>query len=326
MASLMPEPHRLLLVDDEENILRALYRSLRKEGYEILMTTDPLEGLGLLREKAVSLILSDYRMPAMDGVKFLREAQAIHPDSIRIILSGYAEGGAVISAINEGGVYKFLTKPWEDDQLRVEIRRALERYDLARNNQGLLEEIRRQNEELVQLNRRLHENMAALQESVVRTIETLSLLPVLKDPHLTGHPDGVSVFCRRVGERLGLGPEDLRDLETAAKLHDIGNIAVDSSVLNKPGPLTHVERTEVERHVVLADEVLRPLMGFERIRRIIRHHHERFDGGGYPDGLKGDDIPLLSRIIYLSDVYDSLMSPRPVEDGILSPSNDSSCR
>ena len=131
--------YTILLVDDEPSILTSLYRVFRKEEYEVLISDDPLEALDMLKERNVHLIMSDYRMPTLDGITFLRNAMKLQPDAIRIVLSGYAESSVIIAAINDGGIYKFITKPWEDDLLKVEVRHALERYELGSTNRRLLE-------------------------------------------------------------------------------------------------------------------------------------------------------------------------------------------
>lgn len=303
--------YTILIVDDEINILNALYRVFRKEGYEILKTDNPIEAIEILKGHKIHLIISDYRMPEMDGVTFLREAMKLQPDAIRMVLSGYAESSAIISAINDGGIYKFITKPWEDDLLRVEVRHALERYELEHLNSRLLEDVKRRNEVLKDVNQLLSEKIDEIQEGIVNTIEMLSYLSKTKDPKLPDNIEVTSRFGLEVGKRLGIGENDLRNLDRAIRLHDIGNVGIDSCILNKSGALTPEERIEVRRHPAIGEAVLSFLTGFEQVSKIVRHHHEYYDGGGYPDGLKGEDIPLLSRILHIVDVYDSLISSRP---------------
>lgn len=305
------DKHTILFVDDEINILNSLSRIFRKDGYEILRSDNPVQAIDILKDHRVHLILSDYRMPEMDGITFLREAKRLQPDAIRIILSGYAETPVIISAINDGGIHKFLTKPWEDELLRIEVRHALERYELAEANLKLMEDIKRRNTILKDINQLLSEKIDEVQESVISTIEMLSYLSTKKDPRLPNNIEAASSIGGEVGKRLGLDEDGLKKLYVAIRLHDVGNIGIDSSILNKPGALTPEEKREVEKHPVVGEMVLSFLKGFESVAKIIRCHHECYDGSGYPDGLKGEDIPLLSRIVHIVDVYDSLTSKRP---------------
>lgn len=303
--------YTLLFVDDETSILSSLSRAFRKEGYDILKSDNPAEALNILKDKKVHLILSDYRMPEMDGVAFMHEAMKIQPDAIRIILSGYAESSVIISAINNGGIFKFLTKPWDDDLLKVEVRHALERSELENTNTRLIEDVKRRNDILKNVNQLLSEKMDEIQESIISTIEMLIYLSKTKGSELPGNIENATSIGMEVGKRLGLDENDIRNLNIAIRLHDIGNVGIDSCILNKAGALTAEERKEVQKHPSIGGKVLSFLKGYEFISEIVKSHHENYDGTGYPDGLKGKDIPLLSRIVHLVDAYDSLTSYRP---------------
>jgi len=302
--------YTILLVDDETSVINALYRAFRKDGYNILKADNPVDALDILKREKAHLILSDYRMPEMDGITFLREAMNLQPDAIRMILSGYAESSIIISAINDGGIYKFITKPWEDDLLKIEVRHALERYELENTNKRLIEDIESKNEYLSHVNKILADKIDKIEEGVVNTIEMLSYLSKTKTLNLIGNVEEISRIGKEVGKRLGLGDKGIKDLYLAIKLHDTGNIGIDSCIFNKSGSLTSDERVEVKRHPVIGEEVLSFLNGFGEVAKIVRHHHEYYDGAGYPDGLKGDEIPLLSRIVHILDVYDSLTNNR----------------
>ncbi len=303
--------YTILVVDDEVSVLNAIYRVFRKDGYQILRCDNPHNALNLLKEQSVHLIISDYRMPDMDGVTFLREAMNLRPDAIRIVLSGYGDSSTIISAINDGGIYKFLTKPWEDDILKSEVRYALERFELQSVNKKLLDDVKRQNDELKKTNLLLTEKIEEIQENVVRTVEMLSYLSREKYTGIPTNVDGLYTISREVGRKLGFNDTDLKNLYIATRLHDIGNIGIDSTILMKNGPLTPDERILVEKHPIIGASIISFLNGFDAVAEIVRHHHEHFDGTGYPDGLKGDAIPIASRIVHLIDVYDSLTCSRP---------------
>lgn len=151
------EKHTVLLVDDEEQILNSLKRLLRKEPFDILAATSGTEGLALLTENPVQLILSDQRMPEMDGTEFFQKAKYLVPDAVRVILSGYADVGVIVESINKGEVYRFLSKPWNDDELKLAIRQCLEHHDILKSNRELVEKTTRQNELLQTLNQSLEE-------------------------------------------------------------------------------------------------------------------------------------------------------------------------
>jgi len=147
--------YTILCVDDEENVLRSLNRLFLEEDWELLTSDSGEHGLEVLRQKEVHLIISDFRMPEMTGVEFLKEAKAIRPEAIRIILSGFADVDAIVRAINEGEIYKFISKPWNDEELKLAVRRSLEQFELIQENSGLNEKIKAQNEELRMLNENL---------------------------------------------------------------------------------------------------------------------------------------------------------------------------
>lgn len=303
--------YTILVVDDEVSVLNAIFRVFRKDGYQILRSDNPGDALKLLEEHFCHLIISDYRMPGMDGVSFLREAMRLRPDAIRMILSGYADCSTIISAINDGGIYKFLTKPWEDDILKSEVRYALERYELQSVNKKLLDDVKRQNDELKNTNLLLTEKIEEIQENVVRTVEMLSYVSREKYACIPTNVDDLYTISHVIGENLGFNDSDLRNLYLATRLHDIGNIGIDCSIFKKTGSLTPEERIQVEKHPIIGASMISFMNGLDEVAKIVRHHHEHFDGSGYPDGLKGDEIPISSRIVIIIDVYDSLTCNRP---------------
>lgn len=287
---IMPDRLNVLIVDDEINILRALQRLLRKEQYNVLVASSAKEGIAQVSAHRPALVISDYIMPDQNGLEFLKQEQSMYPDTIRVILSGYADLDAIVHALNSGQIHHYITKPWEDELLKIEIRKYLEQWSLLKRH------------------REMHQTM---QFHVDAAVEVLSALPQIKDPQLAGEAERVRQICLVIGQAYPLPPEALRDLEVAAKLHKVGNIGVSSEILNKPGMLTPQERREVEQHVIIPQVALQPMKIFERPCQIIRNHHEFFDGNGYPDQLKGDHIPIASRILCVAEAFDALRSSRP---------------
>jgi two-component system NtrC family sensor kinase len=200
----MGEPIRILCVDDEQNVLRSLTRLFLDDPYEILTAASGAEGLLLLEQSGtVPVVISDYRMPGMNGVEFLSEVRKRWPETVRIVLSGYADTGAIISAINEGQIYRFVGKPWNEDEIRVTVANALERYDLGRKNDELTEELRRKNDELTALNRDLERRVVERTEALTTQnrllTESLGILDNLPMAVVGMDPEGTVFQCNRKG-------------------------------------------------------------------------------------------------------------------------------
>lgn len=200
----MGEPTRILCIDDEQNVLRSLTRLFLDDPYEILTAPSGAEGLLILdRSGVVPVVISDYRMPGMNGVEFLSEVRKRWPETVRIVLSGHADVGAIVSAINEGQIYRFVAKPWNDDELRVAVANAIERYDLGRKNLDLTEELRRKNDELTTLNRDLERRVVERTEALTTQnrllTESLGILDNLPMAVVGMDPEGTVFQCNRKG-------------------------------------------------------------------------------------------------------------------------------
>lgn len=319
-------PPRLLLVDDEPNILTSLRRLLRAEGYAIRTAEGGMQGLELLGQEPADVIVSDMRMPQMNGAEFLKQARERWPDSIRILLTGFADMASTISAVNEGGIHAYLNKPWDDAQLLHVVRGAVERKRLVDERNALLALTARQNEELTFLNEGLEDAVRArtaelkqsltflelgnkkLKETFLATLGVFSNLVELRHPQLDGHGKRVADLARKVARRLGLREQEINDITVAGLLHDIGMIGWTDDMINKPFNVAFTidERQLAMKHPAIAEKTLVELENMRSAARIIRHHHERFNGQGYPDGLSGLDIPIGARILAMADDYDEL--------------------
>jgi response regulator RpfG family c-di-GMP phosphodiesterase len=308
----------LLLVDDETNILSSLRRLFRPHGYRVLSAESGAQGLELLRTEAVDLIISDMRMPTMNGAQFLAAARALQPDAVRVLLTGYADIGSTIEAINAGEIHRYVSKPWDDREMLLIVRQALERKELEKEKARLEALTQRQNEELKALNAGLEAQVAErtaelrqaheqLKTGFLNSIKLFANLIELRAGPLAGHSRRVAEHARRIGQILKLSAADLQDLFFAALLHDIGKIGLPDSLLAKPfNSLSADERNEVARHPAKGEGLL---MGLEQLRgaaRLIRAHHERFDGLGFPDRLSGIAIPMGARILAVANDYDAV--------------------
>ncbi|HEC99531.1 MAG TPA: response regulator [Proteobacteria bacterium] len=314
----------ILMVDDEENILSSLQRLLRRENYNVITNASPEKALEILKHEPVSLIISDQRMPEMDGTEFLEKARQIQPEAIRIILTGYADISAAMAAINQGQVYRFITKPWNDLDLKANIKQAIDFYHLRKENQRLFELTVQQNTELKELNENLERKVEErtqeiarlykeLQSSYFKTIRIFMDLMQMYDPALGGHAKRVAVLSRLLAEKCELQGEELDVVEAAGSLHDIGLIGIPREIIRKKGSgRTAAEEALYRQHPALGYAILNSVPKLDQVSILVKSHHEWFDGAGYPDRLKKEEIPLGARIIAVADVYDHLSVRRDI--------------
>jgi putative nucleotidyltransferase with HDIG domain len=289
-------PYKIMIVDDEPANLRLLERLFRRD-YQVITATSGLEALQLLNQHDIALLMTDQRMPGMSGIELLKRTAEVRPHVVRIILTGYTDVGELVEAINCGQVYKYVTKPWNNDDLRQTVDRAMEHYETSKSRY-----------ELEQTNKRLSARLQEMTQGIVRTItDALEA----KDEHIYGHARRVSGYAAAIGRRMRLRVEMLEPLSLAALLHDIGKIGTPDSILLKPAALTDEEQVTMRLHSERGARMFTGMPEMDEIARFVRHHHEHFDGSGYPEGLHGERIPLASRIILVADAYDAMTSPRP---------------
>lgn len=320
-----PQPATVLFVDDEANILNALRRLFRPQGYRILTAGSGAEGLALLAGEAVDLVISDMRMPEMDGAHFLEAVRARSPDTVRLLLTGYADVASTINAINKGEIYRYISKPWDDTDILLLVRHALERKALELEKRRLEALTAEQNETLRELNatleakvqertKNLRRAMTSLEwandqlkKNFIISVQIFSNLLELRAGGMAGHSRRVADLCRAIASQLEVTEAELQDVVFAALLHDIGKIGLPDYLLTKPFPsLSSEERAMVMKHPAAGETALMALDKLKGAATLIRSHHERFDGRGYPDHLAGFGIPLGARILALANDYDSL--------------------
>lgn len=348
-ASPAGNPATLLFIDDEANILAALKRLFRPLGYNILTAESGAEALALLEQETVDLVVCDMRMPAMTGAEVLEQARLKWPDVVRILLTGYSDLESTVAAINRGEIYRYIAKPWNDNDIALTVRDALEHKYLLAEKRRLEALTRHQNEELKALNASLEDKVrqrtgelrvalnsleqthVQLQKDYFSTIQVFANLTELRKGAMAGHSRRVAQLCRNIAQRMHLSETDTRNIETAALLHNIGKIGLPDRLLDKPYmELPYAERTEFDKHPLRAAAALMALDPLLKASELIRHHRDHYNGVGNSSGLRGESLPLGARILLVASDYDALqqgligpdkLSPKQALDMIVSDSN-----
>jgi len=314
-------PAEILIVDDEPIIREILTRKLRDSGYSPIPAENAFEALNTMRGHPCPLVLSDIMMPGMDGIALLKALRTTYPDTAVVMITAVSNVSIAIEALREGA-YDYLIKPFNLEEVVLSVRNALEKRRLILENrlhQGRLEGIvKAQTEEIRQLltseQQRICELNKAIEEIDVThsaTLDALSTALDYRDNETEGHSQRVVRYSLEIGSVLGLERHDLEILGRGTLLHDIGKIGVPDSVLWKPGKLTEEEWTEMRKHVEYGYRMLKHIPFLRDAALIMLHHHERYDGAGYPQGLKDQDIVIGARIFAVADTYDAMTTDRP---------------
>ena len=321
--------HTVLFVDDEVNILRAVQRLMRHEACEVVTASRGSEALELLETHPIQVVVTDQRMPEMSGVDLLSAIRDRQPDVVRMMLTGYTEMNVAVDAINRGEIYRLITKPWNDEELKATLRQAFDHYDLKGEIRRLNHVTREQNLKLQDMNRNLEgkvrertkqlaDKHQELRIAYVQTIRALAEAVDAKDAYTRGHSERVGVYASKMARSLGLPKELIERVYISGLLHDVGKIGVRDAVITKPDRLTDEEYNEIREHPEIGARILQPVEFLADVVPCVRHHHEWYDGSrnGYPDQLRGDRIPLPSRIILVSDTVEAMTSDRPYRKGL----------
>ncbi|CAD6546158.1 Regulator of RpoS [Paraburkholderia kirstenboschensis] len=326
----------LLLVDDEPGVISSLKRLLRPLKYEVLSANSGAEALTLLESAHVDVIISDMRMPNMDGAEFLSRSRTVAPDTIRILLTGYSEVEAVVRAVNEGHVYHYLHKPWDDQDLLLTVKRALEQLALQRKAERLTALLQEQNEKLSSFNMELEREVHARTEEIRQTVmflegaehdlksNFLTMVKVCANMvemrcGLPGHSARIGETARQIGASLGLSDYACNELLMAGLLHGIGKLFLPDALLKTPvAKLQPQEAKLYQLHPLHGQMALSPVSQLSAVQTMIRHQYERYDGRGTPDGLVGGLIPLGARVLALArdaeDLRIGVIAPQKMND------------
>lgn len=308
----------ILCVDDEPNILSSLRRLFRPKGFQILVADSGKAGLAVLEAETVDLVISDMRMPEMNGAQFLEHVRQRWPDTVRLLLTGHSDVTAIIDAINRGEIYRYITKPWDDNDIVLIVRQALERKAMELETKRLEALTAKQNQELKELNASLEAKVEArtaeiqaanerLKNSFVTSIKVFSTLIEMRGGNLSGHSRRVADLCRKIANKLQLETKLKQEIFVAALLHEIGKIGFADDMLSTPLSKMKPDQLEAYRkHAVHAEQLLLPLQDLHGASEIISAQFERFDGTGFPDHLAGELIPIGTRILSLASDYDNM--------------------
>lgn len=307
----------IMVVDDEKMItttLSAMFKLMLKENVLVFNDVDQALACSDLENNRVDLIISDFMMPKMNGLEFLKNVREKCPDTVTILLTGYADKENAIRSINEIGLYYYLEKPWDNNALIQVVKNGLEKKELEDDLKRKYGELEKSNQEITRLYELLKHDYSAETENTKNLVVTLANVIEAKDKYTDGHTRRVGMISRKLGEKLGLSGEKLNFLETAGIIHDIGKVGVPENILNKPGKLTDEEFDIIKKHSEIGETIIRPLGSLQECLSPVRHHHEKLNGSGYPDGLKGDEISIETRILCVADIFDALYSDRPYRD------------
>ena len=315
----------ILLVDDEPSVLSALKRVLRPARYTILTAESGEAALDILASTEVDLIVSDMRMPNLSGAAFLARARALYPDTMRILLTGYSDIASIVEAVNEGGVYRYLNKPWDDHDLLMTIEQALEQRrlrgeaarlaalteaqneTLRRFNTELETQVRARTEELGQTVMFLEAAQHDLKSSFTAMVQVCASMIEMRCGSASGHAMRVGEIARRLALSAGMSSLHAQDVYFAGLLHGIGKLSLPDELLHKPlVKMSTDEHSLFQQHPLRAQMVLTPVAQLHKVASIVLHQYERFNGRGTPDGLAGDAIPLGSRIVAIARDFEGL--------------------
>lgn len=289
----------VLAVDDEPVVRRALTKKLTFEGYQCEAAGSGGEALELLAKREFDLLILDIRMPGRSGYDILPEIHSKYPEMAIIMSTGVTDIDTIIRCMKEGA-HDYILKPFDLDVLTASVGRAMKIHKLETELQDYQKN----------LEQKVDEQTKRIRELFLDSIDSLVFALEAKDNYTAGHSRRVTALSSLIAHRINLDADQSEDLRWGALLHDLGKIAVDSAIQNKPGALTPDEYKHIMTHVQIGPDIVKPIAN-ENIIKVIRHHHDRYDGHGLDQKLAGEDIPLCARIVAVADTFDAMTSNRP---------------
>ena len=294
--------YKILAVDDEEGIIDSLSIVLKRSGYHFTGITDPAKAIELVRNEHFDLLLLDFLMSPYHGDQVVEEIRKFDKELYILLLTGHKDLAPPLETIKKLDIQGYCEKSNKFDQLLLLIESGIKSI--------------KQMQEIKRINGELSDAKDKLEKAYLESIETLRYTVEAKGPYTKGHSDRVAEFSVLIGKKLGLSEEDLKTLRIGGLFHDIGKIGIPDSILLKDERLTPEEYSEIKHHPSIGTHILSNATIFSNIIPIVKHHHERYDGRGYPENLKGEDIPLLARIATVADAFDAMSSKRTYRNSL----------
>ena len=294
--------YKILAVDDEQGIIDSLSIFLKRSGYSFTGITDPEEAIERIKNEHFDLLLLDFIMTPLHGDQVVEEIRKFNKELYILLLTGHKDLAPPLETIKRLDIQGYCEKSDKFDQLLLLIESGIKSVE--------------QMNEIKAINAKLSDTYKELEKAYMESIQTLRYTVEAKDTYTRGHSDRVSAFSVLIGQKLGLSQEDLRRLEIGGLFHDIGKIGVPDAILQKPGKLSDDEYSEIKNHPTIGAHILSTASIFQDILPIVKYHHERYDGRGYPEQLSGENIPYLARITAVADTFDAMTSKRSYRDSL----------
>ena len=294
--------YKILAVDDEQGIIDSLSIFLKRSGYSFTGITDPEEAIERIKNEHFDLLLLDFIMTPLHGDQVVEEIRKFNKELYILLLTGHKDLAPPLETIKRLDIQGYCEKSDKFDQLLLLIESGIKSVE--------------QMKEIKSINEKLSHTYKQLEQAYMECIQTLRYTVEAKDTYTRGHSDRVSAYSVLIGKKLGLSDEDLRRLEIGGLFHDIGKIGVPDTILQKAGKLSENEYSEIKNHPTIGAHILSTASIFQDILPIVKYHHERYDGKGYPEQLSGENIPYLARITSVADTFDAMTSKRSYRDSL----------
>lgn len=302
MQDVASNGYKIIAVDDEMGIVDSLSIFLKRSGYNFTGVTDPMEAIERVKNEHFDLMILDFIMTPIHGDEVVEEIRKFNKDLYILLLTGHKDLAPPLDTIRRLDIQGYCEKSDKFDQLLLLIESGIKSI-------SQMNEIKRINEEL-------SDTYERLEKAYLESIEVLRYTVEAKDPYTRGHSDRVSAYSVLIGEKLGLSEDDIKTLRIGGLFHDIGKIGIPDSILLKESRLTDDEYSQIKNHPSIGAHILQNATIFKDIIPIVKHHHERYDGNGYPGRLKGNDIPYFARIAAVADTFDAMTSKRSYRDAL----------